>query len=529
MTRLPALLFVAILCLAQTGTKSGYDRSMLDTSCKPCDDFWRYATGGWTDANPIPADKARWGTFDQLRDANLERLKTILDATAASPSVTGDAKRMGDYYAACMNTAAIETVGVKPLQPLLDRIAAMRTRDDLRTLLTRLEMGMNLVTSVMDPDNTAQTIATIGAGGLSLPDRDYYFREDTQSKKIREEFLSHVQLQLESLGDPAETAAARARLVLEFETALANATLTNVALRDPYQLVHKMEFAKLIELAPAYDWETAFKVLNAPTTGFINVSLTDFVREMDRQMREAPIETWKGWLRWRLVNDRAPYLSKKFFDEDFRFNRTVLSGVTEQPPRWQTCAQSVDSNFGDVLGKLYVDKYFPSEAQRQMRDLVENLRASLGEQLQSADWLEEETRKNALRKLEAFDPQIGFPTKWRTYERVEVARDGYLDSNLSANRERRIFDAAKIGKETDREEWGTTAPTVNAYYSALLNAITFPAGILQPPFFDMNADSALNYGAIGAVIGHEMGHGWLKVRCGRKLEGLVDKRGSGRV
>ena len=276
MKKLPALFFLALLCLAQTGTKSGIDRSMFDTTCKPCDDFWRYANGGWLDKNPIPADRSRWGTMDQLTDANQERLRTILDAASSNKSATGDQRRVGDFYASCMDTDSIEAAGAKPLEPLLDRIAAVRTRPDLVALLVSMELDAPLaptrVVNTSDPDNADQVIAGIGVGGLSLPDRDYYFREDERSKAIRDEFVKHVQQLLQLTGDSRDKAAAASKTVLEFESALAYATLTNVARRDPYQRIHKMDFAKLEALAPAYDWKGAFKLLNVPVTVPVNVS-----------------------------------------------------------------------------------------------------------------------------------------------------------------------------------------------------------------------------------------------------------------
>ena len=506
------LLMLAVLCLAQSGTRSGIDRSMLDPTCKPCDDFWRYATGTWVDKNPIPADRARWGKFDELSDANQERLKTILDAASSSATPTDDQRRVGDFYASCMDTAAVESAGVKPIRALLNQIDRVRTREQLKTLLVSMELNEALtptrVINTSDPDNANQVIAGIAAGGLSLPDRDYYFRNDDRSKTIRQEFAQHVQKLLELTGQTPETAAAGAKTVIGFEATLANSTLTNVARRDPYQRVHKMSFTALEGLAPEYEWKAAFKLLNIPESEPINVSEPEFVKTVNRLLVEAPIETWKTWLRWRWVNDRSQYLSKPFFDEWFHFDRTVLSGIAQQQPRWKVCVASTDVTLGEALGKLYVEKYFPPEAQQRMQELVANLRATLGEQLEAAEWLQPNTRKNALHKLETFDPRIGFPTKWHDYSGVQVTRGDYFADKESATAENRKFAIAKIGKSLDRTEWTMTPPTVNAYYTSTRNSITFPAGILQPPFFELGADDAVNYGAIGVVIGHEMGHGF---------------------
>ena len=512
MRKLPAFLLLTALCLAQSGTRNGIDRSMFDTTCKPCDDFWRYATGAWLDKHPIPAERARWGKFDELAEANLERLKTILDSAAADLSATGDRKRVGDYYASCMNTAAIESAGAKPLQPMLNRIAAIKTQEDLVALLVSFGLDDALapprINDVSDPSNADQVIAGVGAGGLSLPDRDYYFRTDTRSQSIRDEFAAHVQKMMQLLGDAPETAASSAKTVLAFETSLANATLTNVDRRDPYKRIHKMDFAALEALAPAYDWKGAFALLHVATTVPVNVSEPEFLKAFNRQLHEAPLDTWKTWLRWRVIHDRAQYLSQPFYDEWFHFERTVLSGVTAQQPRWKVCVSSTDATLGEALGRLYVEKHFPHEAQRRMQQLVANLRAALGEELQSADWLAPETRQNALRKLASFDPRIGYPSKWRDYSGVKVTRGSYLADKQAAIEDERRFTASKIGKKLDRTEWSMTTPTVNAYYTSTRNSITFPAGILQAPFFDLEADDAVNYGAIGVVIGHEMGHGF---------------------
>ncbi|HYM13875.1 MAG TPA: M13 family metallopeptidase, partial [Bryobacterales bacterium] len=293
-----------------------------------------------------------------------------------------------------------------------------------------------------------------------------------------------------------------------FETALASATLTNVARRDPYNSNHKMSFAQLEALAPAYDWKGAFRLLHVAATGPVNVAQPEFLKAFNKQLEQAPLETWRTWLRWRVVNGRAQFLSKAFYDEWFHFDRTVLSGVAQPQARWKVCVSSTDATLGEALGRLYVEKHFPPEAQRRMQQLVANMRAALGEELQSADWLAPETRRNALRKLATFDPRIGYPVKWRDYAGVEVSRGSYLADKESALVWERKYRASKIGQKLDRTEWSMTPPTVNAYYSPPRNSITFPAGILQPPFFDMDADDAVNYGAIGVVIGHEMGHGF---------------------
>jgi predicted metalloendopeptidase len=511
MRKILMVLTLAVLCAAQSTDRGGIDRSSLDPTCKPCQDFYRYATGGWADKNPIPADQSRWGTFNALKDANQERSRTILDAAAAS-AVSGEQKRLGDFYSACMNTQAIDAAGAKPLKPLLDRVAAIGTRQELVATLVGLEPGADVppaIGSETDPDDASRVITGISAVGvLSLPDRDYYFRDDAASKKIRDEFALYVAGIEQLLGDTPEAAAAEAKTVFDFESVLAQSSFTLVQRRDPYARLHKMDFAALKQLAPAFDWDAAFKLMNVPTTVAINVQQPEFIRTFNKQLESVPLETWKTWLRWRLVNYRAEYLSKAFYDQWFHFNSTVLSGVATQQPRWKICVASADATLGDTLGRMYIQKYFPPESQRRVQQLIGNLRDALGDDLKTADWLDPETRKNALLKLASFDPRIGGTVKWRDYGKVQVARDSYLAARESAVRDDVAFDLAKIGKPVDRTEWHMTPPTVNAYYSAATNSITFPAGILQPPFFEADADDAINYGAIGAVIGHEMGHGF---------------------
>jgi putative endopeptidase len=506
-----SVLAVALLALAQTTQKSGIDRSSLDETCKPCEDFWRYANGTWLDKNPIPAQYARWGTFNILRDANQERTKVILENAALAKAGT-DERRVGDFYAACMDERAVEAAGLSPLKSSLSRIAAIRTRENLVEVLQTWEaagnVGVTRISNQADREDSKAQITAVSAAALSLPDRDYYTKEDSRSKEIRDEFSKHVAKLLELSGDPKETTATSAKAILDFETVLAKAQFSRVDRRDPNKTLNKMTFAELKALAPAYDWDGAFKTLGVSPDVTINVSEPAYVKAFQAQLTSVPVETWKTWLRWRVLNDQAEFLSRPFADERFHFRSTVLSGVKEQQPRWKMCATQADRLFPDALGQLWAAKHFPPEAKRRMAELVVNMREALRETLQEATWLEPATRQNAIKKLEAFDPKIGYPVKWRSYDGVEVKRAEFVGSLNAAVLEDRRVNLAKIGHPTDKTEMGMTPPTVNASYSSTTNSITFPAGILQPPFFYMDADDAVNYGAIGAVIGHEMGHGF---------------------
>jgi predicted metalloendopeptidase len=504
---------MAGLLSAQSAGSSGIDRGNLDTTCKPCDDFWRYANGGWIDKNPIPARYPRWGTMSVVNEGNRERLRAILEGASANAAASSaNERKIGEFYASCMDLETIEKLGAQPLKEDLGRIAAITDVKQLSAALSDFQKrggaGAFAVIGMQDLKNSKEVIANVAGTGISLPDRDYYFKDDDRSKAIRAEYVKHVAKMLELLGDEPEEAATSAKMILAFETRLADAMMTNVQRRDPYARYHKMDLAGLAALTPAQDWKAVFTALEIAEGTPVNVLEPEYMKRLEQQMTTTPIADWKTWLRWRLVSAAAPTLSKAFVDEGFRFNRTVLNGVKEQEPRWQTCANTIDGTMGDALGELFVKKHFPPDAKKRMLELVENLRSSLREELQNAAWLDPATRSSAVAKLNAFVPKIGYPDKWRDYEQVRIAPKTYFANVRNAALVNRRYQLAKIGKPVNRNDWGMTPPTVNAYYSPVQNEIAFPAGILQPPMFDMKADDAFNYGAIGAVIGHEMGHGF---------------------
>lgn len=524
------LVFAVVSLSGQSPTHSGIHSEDMDTTCKPCTDFWRYVNGGWLDKNPIPADKSSFGTFTVLADANRERIRTILDAAAADGSAApgSDQRKMGDYYSACMNTAAIDARGYQPFQADFDRIAGIKTRADLMSVLAGFQktgrpfgaingavVGPFRLTSGQDPRNPDRVIARIverdgagrtGSSVFSLPDRDYYLRDDDKSKQIRGAFLEHAAKLLELAGSTPAEAIGQAQTVLDFEKSLAASVMTIADKRDPDKVYHPMDLAALKSLAPNMDWRIIFREGGLPESTTVNVSEPEFIKRVNQQIAESPLDTWKTWLRWRDLQLAAPYLAKAFSDESFHFQSTVLAGIEQAPTRWETCANYVDRDLSDALGKAYSAKYFPPEAKRRMQALVENLRAALRDQVQQSEWMQPETKKLAIAKLNALQVQIGYPDAWHDYSEIKIDRNDFFADVRAAWTWGEHYEISKIGKPVSHIDWGMTAPTVNAYSSFNEIKVVFPAGILQPPFFDMDADDAANYGAIGVVIGHEIGH-----------------------
>ncbi len=524
------LLALAVMALSgQSRSHSGIHPEDMDTTCKPCTDFWRYVNGNWLDKNPIPADKSSWGPFPMLTDANQERVRTILEAAPSTSNVTGgDARRMSDFYSSCMNTTAIDRSGYVPLEPDFARIAAIRSRADLNAVLAEFQrmgrpfgatngavVGPFRVTSGRDPKNPNRVIARVverdGAGRtgssiFSLPDRDYYFREDAKSNQIRTAFLQHAAKLIQLTGTSPADATEQAQTVFNFEKTIAESVMTIAEKRDPDKTYHPMDLAGLKGLAPNVDWTLLLRELGLPESTTVNVSEPELLKRVNQQIAEVPLETWKTWLRWRDLQLSAPYLAKPFAQESFHFERTVLAGIPQEPPRWQTCASYVDRDLSDALSKAYVEKYFPPDAKQRMIQLVENLRAALREQLEESEWMQPATKRLAIAKLNALQVQIGYPDAWHDYSAMRIQGADFFANVRATWTWGEHYEVAKIGKPVSHTDWAMTAPTVNAYSSAADAKVVFPAGILQPPFFDPDADDAANYGAIGAVIGHEIGH-----------------------
>ena len=492
---------------------TGIQVSDLDRKADPCTDFFQYANGDWRANNPIPASMDRWSRRWQAGETNKEKVRNILEESAAkSGQPKGSVTQLvGDFYAACMDMTAINQAGTKPIAPRLAEIDAVTDRAGVEKEITALEkVGVAVpfaLNAQPDPHNPTQTIASIGAGGLGLPDRDYYLKPEERFQKARAGYLVHVANIFKLAGYSDADAQKAAKTVMDFETALAKASLDNVTLRDPRATDHKMTFDEMQKLSPKFDWQGFFTANRIPTVP-LNIDEPKFMEEFNRQLADTSIADWKTYLKWQALHDAAPYLSQPFVDEDFNFYQKQLAGLTEIKPRWKLCATSADQFLGEAVGQEYVARYFPPEAKARAKEMITNIVGAMSETINGLDWMSPETKKKAQEKITTLNVKVGYPDKWKTYQGVEVARATYFADVESAARYQVDDRWSTIGKPTDRGRWGMTPPTSNAYYNPLLNEIVFPAGILQPPAFDVNATDAVNYGAIGVVIGHEISHGF---------------------
>jgi len=490
------------------------DRANLDTTCAPCTNFYQFANGGWLKRNPIPPAYSSWGSFNELADRNTENLRLVLEdarknrATATDPTM----RKLGDFYAACMDSAAIEKAGASPIQSDLQQIRAINSLADVKQYLTQQHArGNNLVFgfgSIQDAKNSTQVIGGIGQGGLGLPDRDYYFRTDARTAAIRDAYVKHLTNNFVLIGEPPAQAATDAQHVMALETALAGAQLTRVQLRDPHTTYNRETPAQLHAMAPDFDWAAYFAAQGVPSIAAIDVIAPKYVTAVDSLLRTVPVADWKSYFTSHLVSRAASKLSSPFVNEAFAFSQK-FSGAKELLPRYKRCIAATDNSMGEALGKAYVQRFFTPQAKARATEMVNNLKAAFRDRLASRTWMSDSTRKMAYAKLDAFMQKIGYPDKWRDYSSLQVTpSNSYYANSTAVAAFDNAYDNSHIGKPVDRTRWGMTPPTVNAYYSPQMNEIVFPAGILQPPFFDPNADDAVNYGGMGAVIGHEMTHGF---------------------
>ncbi len=523
--------FLVAAGLAQTGTPSAtnatpqkstspkverpksFDLDAIDRGADPCIDFYQYACGTWRKNNPIPADQSRWGRFNQLAEYNRQVLRDILEkASADTPGRSPVMQKIGDYYHSCMDEQAVNAKGYGPLKRDLDRIADIENRAQLIDVISYLQAkdvkAVFYFSSQPDMHNASMEMAGIRQGGLGLPDRDYYVKEDAKSKETREKYVAHVARMFTLIGDNDAAAKQEAASVMDIETKLAKASLERVKMRDPKNRDHTMKISELAALAPDFDFPRFFSQSGAPAFTEVNVVPPDFFQQVNSVVASVPLSDWKSYLRWQAVHASAPVLSDPFVRENFDFFGHYLSGQQELQPRWKRCVELTDDLLGEALGQPYVAETFGAQGKARMLEMVNALEKSLAADIQDLTWMGSDTKKQAEIKLKAITNKIGYPDKWRDYSSVDIVRDDLLGNTERANAFEVRRDRNKIGKPVDKSEWEMSPPTVNAYYQAAQNDINFPAGILQPPFFDQTQDDAVNYGGIGVVIGHELTHGF---------------------
>ena len=490
------------------------DLASMDKMADPCVNFYQYSCGGWKKNNPIPPDQASWSVYGKLYEDNLLFLRGILEQVAANGQPRDAvAQQIGDFYAACMDEAAVEKQGIAPVRGYLDAVGSLKTVKEIAALAAQLQMvsGRSVLFeagSTQDPDNSEVVIAELDQGGLGLPDRDYYTKDDAKSKETRERYLQHVRKVFELMGETPEAAKKDAETVMRLETALAKASMTRVDRRDPYKLKHKMKLADLNALAPSFDWAAYYSTAQYPRFEILNVDTPDFFKEVNSLLAEEPLDNWKTYLRFHIVDAASPYLSSPFVNENFEFYRKYLRGAKEQQPRWKRCVSFADRELGEALGQVYVAKVFSPELKQSTLDMVRRIEDAMALRIQQLDWMSPETKEQALRKLHGIRNKIGYPDKWRDYSSVKIARTDFAGNMARTSQFEHHRDINKIGKPLDRGEWGMSPPTVNAYYNAQMNDINFPAGVLQPPLYDAKLDAAPNYGNTGGTIGHELTHGF---------------------
>ncbi|KQV38834.1 M13 family metallopeptidase [Massilia sp. Root335] len=492
---------------------AGVATEYIDPAVRPQDDFYDYLNGKWMKTVEIPADKSSWGSFAKLRDDTLPQLRGIIEKSAAgNPAKGTDAQRIGDYYASFMDEAKLEQLGITPLNGELAKIAALKDKSELPALLAHLgKIGVNVPYDFgihQDNKDSTKYVADISQSGLGMPDRDYYLKtDDAKLADAKAKYLTHVEKVLAMAGD--KNAAANAKAIVDFETELAKAQWTKVELRDPIKAYNKVALADMAKMAPDYDWNSYLQATGiAGKTTYVIVSQPTYLKGFAEISNKTPLDTWKAYLTMHLVDGYANYLNKAFVDERFDFYGKTLSGVKEMEPRWKRGVGAIERSQGESLGKLYVAEYFPPARKARMEALVKNLLAAYKQSIDKLDWMSPATKKEAQAKLAKFMPKIGYPNKWKDYSALMVSRDDLVGNVMRSHEVEYNRELNKLGKPIDRDEWGMTPQTINAYYNPEMNEIVFPAAILQPPFFDANADDAVNYGGIGAVIGHEISHGF---------------------
>jgi len=490
-----------------------FSADMLDKSIDPCVNFYNYACSRWKAQNPIPGDHPGWGRFNELQERGEYMVRDMLQKYSADdPHRSGTEQKIGDYYQSCMDESAIESAGARPLENELKAINDLKSKQDLAKAAVRLQREGAAVlfsfSSDQDFKDATQVIAEADQGGMGLPDREYYVKTDAKSVELRHQYVQHVQKMFELLGDSSAKAAAEAKTVMKIETSLAKAALDLTSRRDPTKVYHKMAVKDLATLSPSFNWTGYLQGIGAPLTESLNVTEPEFFKQMSQAVKKTSLSDWKTYLRWQLVHATAPMLPSKFVNENFNFFDKTLSGTKEIPPRWKRCVRFASGDLGEAIGQKYVDLTFGAEGKERTLKMVQLLEKALSQDIDGLDWMGPETKKQAQVKLAAIGNRIGYPDKWRNYSSLDIVRGDALGNSLRANEFEFQRQLNKIGKPVDKNDWPYPPMTVNATYNAQLNNITFPAGILQPPFYDKQADDAMNFGGIGAVIGHELTHGF---------------------
>jgi len=489
----------------------GINPDYMDTSVNPAKDFYHYANGGWLKRNEIPPSESSWGTFSELADRNKDNLHSLLTNLIATDHPEGtNEQKVADFYRTGMDSATIEQQGITPIQPSFDEIDAIKNANDVLKMTAELrKYGSRPLFSIFvdsDLKKSEINVAYAYQGGLSLPSRDYYLEKGERFENYRKQYMKHLQTMFGLLGEDASKAEADAKTVMNIETRLAKASRTRVELRDIEKNYNRRTPAQANRETPNINWNRYFSMMGAPKVDYFIMGQPEFFKEVSSLLKQVSVNDWKTYLRWNLINMAAPYLSAKYADPDFAFFQGVLRGVKEMKPRWKRVTERTDRGLGEALGQLYVAKYFPPEAKAKANQMVTDLRTAFKARIQKLDWMSDKTKEKAIYKLEKMTQKIGYPDKWRDYSALTIKKDAYVLNVMRANEFEFNRDMKKIGKPVDRTEWGMTPPTVNAYSNPSNNEIVFPAGILQPPFFDPKADDASNYGGMGAVIGHEISH-----------------------
>jgi endothelin-converting enzyme/putative endopeptidase len=513
-----ALILILLLPLSAQNAPSDQpvlDLSAMDKTVDPCVDFYTYSCGGWMKNNPVPPDQSSWGTYGKLQDDNLAQLRTILEEAARANAEKGAVpQKIGDYYASCMDEPAIEKLGAAPLAPELLRIAQLKSKKAMAEYLATSQFpasiygGGSLFTfrSTQDFKNSAEVIAEADQGGLGLPDRDYYFKDDAKSQELRKAYLAHVQKMFELLGDKPEPAAAEATTVMRIETALAKGQMTRVERRDPQKLYHRLSVKQLRKLSSGFGWNAYLAKSGLISIESLNVVTPDYFRTMSATIKKESLPDWKTYLRWHAAHNAATNLSSAFNQETFNFYGKTLRGQEQLPPRWKRCTNDVDNDLGEALGQAYVARYFGPEAKQAAVKMVKEIEGAMQSEIQALPWMGAATKQQALTKLQAIANKVGYPDNWRDYSALEIVRGDAMGNTQRATWFEFRRWLAKIGKPVDHAEWTMTPPTVNAYYDPQKNDINFPAGILQPPLFSAKSDAAPNYGNTGGTMGHELTH-----------------------